>query len=364
MFDWESTNVNKAITNDTWIEELQNLDEETPLALIDQFLEIPRHSERWFSQARVIESICSDATLSALRTRTTKASSELAVWIDDRNTKGQPREYNGPLPLLEWVEKLKLRRFGDDDHIDADVRRIQIPNPTSLTVGVLILSASKYQKPVIRDLLWRHLGGHASFQSHFGGGRFFVLEFHLPFFVWRDTQEARKDTRQKGDGSPLRHSTNLAFLSKPDPSSGYEIKQDFLHEAQFSHVTTGCNNSMWTSCSLSDTYFYDDQEDPENPDLLAYYEDEDETCDMPTMGVFDTEYPVLDPREYHLIGLKTRLGQVADEWDNIVARLKYKIRSHVSTAAAALVPSLVSPLMGFYGLGGSNLICSFNHPCR
>lgn len=168
------------------------------------------------------------------------------------------------------------------------------------------------------------------------GGRVFTLEFHLPYFVWRN--EAQRDNRTKSDGSPLRSSKDLSFLSKPSQGkASYRNRPTYLHEAQSSCVVTGYNNKIWTACSLADTFYHSSQDSDDNEDMLPYYaddtddtEDSDEKWDPLTIGKCDANNPPWDPREYFLLIFTRRLEQVKEEWLNIVYNLQHKLESYVS----------------------------------
>jgi hypothetical protein len=168
------------------------------------------------------------------------------------------------------------------------------------------------------------------------GGRVFTLEFHLPYFVWRN--EAQKDRRKRADGSPLRSTKDLSFLTKPNQGRSYhQSGQSFLHEAQSSCVVTGYNNSIWTACSLTDTFYHSRHNSDDNEDMLPYYandtddtDDSEESWDPLTIGQCDANNPIWDPREYFLRILNVRLEQAKEEWLNIAYNLQEKLESYVS----------------------------------
>lgn len=174
------------------------------------------------------------------------------------------------------------------------------------------------------------------------GGRVFTLEFHLPYFVWRN--EAQQDRRKRADGSALRSTKDLSFLTKPNQSgTSYQNRASYLHEAQSSCAVTGYNNNIWTACSLTDTYYHSSQDSDDNEDMLPYYandaddteetdetEDTEEKWDPLTIGMCDANKPPWDPREYFLLILNRRLEQAKEEWLNIVHNLQEKLESYVS----------------------------------
>lgn len=170
-----------------------------------------------------------------------------------------------------------------------------------------------------------------------------MLEFHLPFIVWQE--QARQDGRKKADKKPLRNLWPLSFLSKSH-GSNCEVDQNthgFLHDAQFSFVVTGHNNSTWTAWALADTYFYDEENGENNKDMLAFYDGVDKEFDPLVRKGVDT--PIWDPREYFLVVLRTRLKQIVKKWRAIVYEMKSSVEDYVrrNTLFFSLSPSGLSP---------------------
>lgn len=147
--------------------------------------------------------------------------------------------------------------------------------------------------------------------------------------MWRE--QARKDERKKADKSPLRSLWSLSFLTKSH-GSGCEAEEHahgYLHDAQVSCVVTGHNNSKWTAWALADTYFHNEHDGENNKDMLAYYNDPDETGDPLTRGELRLDIPIWDPREYFLWVLKTRLMQIIKEWRAIIYMMKSSVANYV-----------------------------------
>ena len=111
----------------------------------------------------------------------------------------------------------------------------------------------------------------------------------------------------------------------------------YLYEAQSSCVVTGYNSSYWTAISFSDTYFYPGSSNNDasicgdNEDMLPYYDGDDdiETTDPLTIGMFAVRQRKLDPRHYFLEVSKSRLQKVRGEWGFISHNLSFYVRNYV-----------------------------------
>ncbi|KAL0783238.1 hypothetical protein CaCOL14_001144 [Colletotrichum acutatum] len=217
-------------------------------------------------------------------------------------------------------------RFGQDDQCNAEARLMHIPNPDRWTIGPLILSASQLQIPVYRELFMKHFEGDSHIRMTFS--------FHLPFFAWRGSTEPCRDGRSTSDGVPTRETTDVSFLSAPilGETSNAEVKErEFLYEAQSSIAVFGWNRTIWTACSLADTYFYPDAVNPDNEDLLIYYRDVEEIeWDAVSMAELPIDrVSISDPREYFLMVLKIRGEKCKDEWRNVLYHMKIGVRKYL-----------------------------------
>ncbi|KAI3527145.1 hypothetical protein CSPX01_17212 [Colletotrichum filicis] len=133
---------------------------------------------------------------------------------------------------------------------------------------------------------------------------------------------------------PTRETTDVSFLSTS--ISGAETstereEHDFLYEAQTSLAVFGWNRTIWTACALTDTYFYSDAFNPNNEDLLAYYEDVEEIeWDAISMAELPIgRVSIKDPREYFLMTLKIRGEKCKDEWRNVLCHMKIGVRKYL-----------------------------------
>lgn len=168
----------------------------------------------------------------------------------------------------------------------------------------------------------------------------FVLEFHLPCPVWRRGVRAKKDTRSTTDGSLIRNSIDLSFLSATKDSTVNSQEIDFLYESQTSLCVTGWDVSGWTAFSLVDSYF-EDETDAEDPFMLASYvkADDEYSEDLDPISVGELtagKESIKDPREYFLLVSAVRVKRHLEEWTNIRSKLRSRIHGYVSDNAYLL----------------------------
>ncbi|KAK7442318.1 hypothetical protein Landi51_09619 [Colletotrichum acutatum] len=324
-FDWDRPLVDFEWEDSSFIDTLIEAHDAagTPLEL---FLGIPEHSPRHNYEFPILNAVCPDQILLAIREGSILLPDNGVVWLHDRSFNDGPRSYNGVKTAREFHQLLKLTRFGQDDQCNAEARLMHIPNPDRWTIGPLILSASQLQIPVYRELFMKHFEGDSHIRMTFS--------FHLPFFAWRGSTEPCRDGRSTSDGVPTRETTDVSFLSAPilGETSNAEVKErEFLYEAQSSIAVFGWNRTIWTACSLADTYFYPDAVNPDNEDLLIYYRDVEEIeWDAVSMAELPIDrVSISDPREYFLMVLKIRGEKCKDEWRNVLYHMKIGVRKYL-----------------------------------
>ncbi|KAK3333324.1 hypothetical protein B0T19DRAFT_122819 [Cercophora scortea] len=191
------------------------------------------------------------------------------------------------------------------------------------SILAVVATASKNQAAYLRSFIHRHL----AFKNFIGvympvtGFSTFALEFHIPFYVWRQREGPILDQRRRANGKPLRWSSNLGFL-KLDPSDGPASSvEDCIYEAQISCIVTGIDERSWVGYACIDTYYKGDRDD--NQESVEYYVEQ--SINGPRMdplsgGRFDADKPIWKPREYFLRLLDCRMDQVRQEWHNVVSR--------------------------------------------
>ncbi|KXH49981.1 hypothetical protein CNYM01_12405 [Colletotrichum nymphaeae SA-01] len=330
-FDWDRPLVSFEWEDSSYIDTLIEAHDAagTPLEL---FLGIPEHSPRHNYEFPVLNSICPDSILLAIRQGTVIFPNKLVVWLHDRSLDNGVRSYNGVQSPRDFHQLLKLKRFSQDGQCNAEARLMHITNPDQWAIGPLILTASQLQIPVYRELFMRHLEGDSHIRMTFSPcRRTFALQFHLPFFAWRRSKECCQDVRSTLDGVPIRDATDVSFLSTLPPAGEANNHCEFLYEAQSSLAVFGWNRAIWTACSLTDSYFYSDAKNPNNEDLLTYYEDIEEIeWDAISMAELPIDHlSIKDPREYFLMILKIRGEKCKDEWRDVLYHMKIGIRKYL-----------------------------------
>lgn len=138
------------------------------------------------------------------------------------------------------------------------------------------------------------------------------MEFHLPYYALRRgamTDADSRGLRRCGRFNPIGTNTG-------DP--------EYLYEAHISVLVTGPDEWFWTALCCVETYF-DSRES-----CQRYY---DQGFDAPTGAAQPMEFPVWNPRQYYLLILSRRMGQITKEWANIVntfdKRLQYYVRMFI-----------------------------------
>lgn len=159
------------------------------------------------------------------------------------------------------------------------------------------------------------------------------MEFHIPYYVWAKAKYVPRDKRVRPDKSSLRKksalrkSILLSFLTKPRATAEEGDILDCLHEAQWSCVVVGYNNTVWNGYGLTDTYFYD-ADSPFDRTTFRYFQDDDLLRD-PISGL-EANLPVQNPREYFLTALRARVKDIKEEWEHIISRLGQEMEYFVS----------------------------------
>ena len=159
------------------------------------------------------------------------------------------------------------------------------------------------------------------------------MAFHLPYYVWRESTEAHEDPR-RSKSRRLRQSRDVSFLDWAglQPSS-------FLHEAQISCLVAGTDRWRWVAYGFVDNYF--DIGMPGNETVEQWHQENTDEDNIPvdplTYGVCESNKPIWNPRVYFLVVFKIRLGQVKNEWEQVVAKVEESIREY---SQVCLAPSL------------------------
>ncbi|KAH7318922.1 hypothetical protein BKA65DRAFT_92330 [Rhexocercosporidium sp. MPI-PUGE-AT-0058] len=256
--------------------------------------------------------------------------------LDERNIfgtigdkKGHCRTNSEPVTwelLREKLKKQRLRADLDstnafaDEESDAERRILFIPNLDSFTIQVIVETASRSQASPLRYLFYKYLKRKTSIgvTIPLTGFPVFTLDFHIPYWVMTRKKSAMTDRRKKSDGSPLRQSRKLDFLSgSKDRSqdSTTTAKHYWLHEAQISIVVTGVNHWVWTAYGFVDTYFGSKGTVEDYENLTGVHGEREDPL---TAGGRCGAEPIWMPREYFLTVIEFRTQKVLKEWNQIV----------------------------------------------
>lgn len=153
----------------------------------------------------------------------------------------------------------------------------------------------------------------------------FRLEFHLPYYAWRHSDNLIQDPREYADKDPLRDTRDVSFLHWDIWNTG----PAHLSEAQISCVVAGIDNSRWEAYCFVETYF---EPDESKESVLEYYEEangaEGMYQDPLTKGKVDAGTPTADPRWYFLQVFCVRLHQVKGEWQRVVENVYQSTRRY------------------------------------
>jgi hypothetical protein len=152
----------------------------------------------------------------------------------------------------------------------------------------------------------------------------FQLAFHLPYYVWRNSQKACEDHRRDTNARPLRQSQDVSFLNWESSESS-----SFLYEAQISCVVAGSDEWRWVGYCFVDIYFDAAEEAKET--VLSYHEDslvaDGMRVDPFTRGEADN--PIQKPREYFLRVFQIRIDQVKREWQQVITKVQQSICEYI-----------------------------------
>ncbi|KAL6413264.1 hypothetical protein AUP68_02771 [Ilyonectria robusta] len=335
-YDWNQSMLSvETAVNQSAVEQWGGLDG----TILELFQLIPEGSPRSHYQARELEIICPLSKLQELqKDGVTGRSSEIIAWLDDRSQAGDStckRKLSGWLTRSDLYKALRAKRIyvDDNDGVDeahepnAERRLIYLPNPDWRSLSLIFLTASEQQVGILSIFLWKHMIARCSIQASVSTSRHFSLEFHLPFFVWKDTKSVLRDKRIGSDKFPLRKSRLLSFLERSPPTSEVGGNLDCLHESQWSCVVTGFNNTVWNVYGFTDTYFYDTDDEFDRVSVNYYQrclQDEDRMEYDPIIGT-DANLPIQDPREYFVATLLSCINHILEEWNNIITRFERKM---------------------------------------
>ncbi|KAG4429355.1 hypothetical protein IFR05_015162 [Cadophora sp. M221] len=269
--------------------------------------------------------------------------------------RGFYRPYPGPLTCQELRERLSRKRFRadsekdlathalEDEQHDAARRIVFITNLDSFAIEALVTTVARSQAPALQNLFYKHLTSTASIGVTIKsfGFQTFTLDFHISYYVLRESKKSWKDTRRKSNGKPLRQFWELPFLSMPTnnkPASTDE--RYYLYEAVTSVGVTGSDHWTWAVYGFVDTY-WDSRESVD-----GYHEMKGRSrgrADPLANGQINADEPLWDPRKYFLKVVEIRTGLVLMEWSQIINKMEREVQQSRTKLLFELSPNDPKP---------------------
>ncbi|KAH6876357.1 hypothetical protein B0T10DRAFT_585437 [Thelonectria olida] len=324
------------LENQPYIGNLDCLDDDVgdPVFFFMHHVEDPQH--RSF-KTKDTTAFLSDISLTRFLYQDYQDEKPLAL-LDERCSDGETsksRVGRGPLTALQLYRELSKPRFRQvsteqselDEEPDADRRVIYISNLDLRSITALVATASMSHIFALRSMIEKHLAQRSSIQTTISahGLPFFQLDLHLPFFVWIERETPFEDQRRTADGKSLRKVTDVSFLSRAPVDS---VTRDYLCEAQLSVMVMGLDNRRWTAYGFIDTYFAPDSSE----DAMAFNDEDmiDIKPDPLARGILDHNLPLLDPMDYFLAVLETRMVQLEQEWRDLTNQVELKVERYIN----------------------------------
>jgi hypothetical protein len=171
------------------------------------------------------------------------------------------------------------------------------------------------------------------------GSSTFQLAFDLPYYAFRvaPCHSPPRDLRKRKSAATdtLRNITDLSFLVRKPKSPVPPTTKAYLCEVQTTVLISGSDPWRWVAYCFVDTYFesedkresvdaYDEEVEIDDESLVLFRPDPFTTAE------WDANLPVLNPREYFLIVLESRLRQARDEWHTLATNMGDIINEYVS----------------------------------
>ncbi|KAK1995406.1 hypothetical protein LX36DRAFT_163325 [Colletotrichum falcatum] len=308
----------------------------------------------------VLDVTC-EATIQKLLDRDESAQQEKIALLIDGNLSGpEPhlRGFLGGLTAQALFDELSKKRYGEDGDagvVDADRRLIYVANLDGWGIMALVGTSSESLFRVLGDFILNYICATPSIGVSFPteGPQTFVMQFSLPFRVWRSTAHLMNDTRKSPvTGTTLRLSRDVTFLRDLAGSKEKPVISDGIYATNISCIVTGYDQSRWTGLVFLETWFDEVLDDP-SPDMVTRYVNDHSDgllLDPLCRGKEDAIKSEWSPRPYFIRILAVRLFQVRQEWASLFYHLTQRmvalVRRHedfirrVRTHTMDQVPSL------------------------
>ncbi|KAL3293589.1 transcription factor SEF1 [Colletotrichum asianum] len=289
-------------------------------------------SARYEGRIRPILDICYGVQLEELLAGNLQGPCRKMGWVIDgcyREERQDPwtlRRCHGALSAREMANVLLQKRYvqflGDNElddpqAIDAERRLIYITGLDSWSILALIMTSPESQARLLAGFLQRHLCARPSIGVSIAsdGPSIFALDFHLPFRVWRISDQLLVDPRVKAStGRPLRNSRNVNFLVTPSGNSSTP-KVHGIYSGHVGFLVTGYDQWRWTAILATDTWFNTGECVTDKVERYQFDLEDGMLLDPLGGGQDDATKPIWEPRAYFLRIVLLRIGQVADEWE-------------------------------------------------
>ncbi|KAH7265918.1 hypothetical protein B0J15DRAFT_235859 [Fusarium solani] len=350
-------------------------DSGSELSLIRFFMTESGAANRLMPEVELVAGFCPDKTLSELEHDSSSVPQATIALLDDRTNDGTnsiSRGYLGPLNAHQLYLELKKDRFHFEKdksarnnysatsqnqppahRLNADRRLLFITDLDRWSMMALVSTLSIHQAKALRDSLYRHLAFRGFLGSTYppSGSLTFQLAFDLPYYAFRvapchsPPRDPRK--RKSAASDALRNITDLSFLVRKPKSPAPPTTKAYLCEVQTTVLISGSDPWRWVAYCFVDTYFESedkresvdayDEEVEIDEELRVYFQP-----DPFTTAESDANLPVLNPREYFLIVLESRLRQARDEWHTLATNMGYSINEYINTCPITM-PDPPSP---------------------
>ncbi|ROW08470.1 hypothetical protein VMCG_03214 [Cytospora schulzeri] len=252
-------------------------------------------------------------------------------FIDDRNIdRLQCGKFDRQLAVDEFCEALQENRWSGecegtkttspamkDEKIGslcAHRRLILVENPNGQAVKALLSTASKRESAIITDWMYKYVNFEPSigFQQRVEFWKDFVLNFHMPCFVYRS------ELSEQQEKELLAHPLRQCFRLPCPPVSGQAhapSSKEYLCEVQISISVFGVDTEKWAAYAFEDTYHRESS--------IEGYPDDDSgvlrvRLDPVAGGSLSLEDPIPGPIDYFLQVVQDRLKSLAAKWDYAV----------------------------------------------
>ncbi|KAI8669666.1 hypothetical protein NCS57_00782300 [Fusarium keratoplasticum] len=312
-------------------------------------------ANRIMPEVELVAGFCPGDTLKELESGSSSVPQATIALLDDRTNDGTnsiSRGYLGPLNAHQLYLELKKDRFHFEKdksqnqlpahQLNADRRLLFITDLDYWSMMALVSTLSIHQAKALRDSLYRHLAFRGFLGSTYPPSGFstFQLAFDLPYYAFRvapchsPPRDPRK--RKSAASDTLRNVTDLSFLVRKPRSPLPPTTKAYLCETQTTVLISGSDPWRWVAYCFVDTYFEseDKRESVDAYDEEVEIDDESHVLFRPdpfTTAESDANLPVLNPREYFLIVLESRLRQARDEWHTLATNMGDSINEYINT---------------------------------